>query len=104
MGLIPGLGRCLGGGNGTPLPIFLPGKSHGQRSLMGYSPYGQRESDMTEQLIMQGLIDNTDPYLNTSYKMFLYVKLNFVSLQWIIYVNILGLVFQTMAYNYCGKQ
>ena len=59
---------------------------------------------MTEQLIMQGLIDNTDPYLNTSYKMFLYVKLNFVSLQWIIYVNILGLVFQTMAYNYCGKQ
>ena len=59
---------------------------------------------MTEQLIMQGLIDNTDPYLNTSYTMFLYVKLNFISLQWIIYVNILGLVFQTMAYSYRGKQ
>lgn len=59
---------------------------------------------MTDQLIMQGLIDNTDPYLNTSYTMFLYVKLNFISLQWIIYVNILGLVFQTMAYSYCGKQ
>ena len=58
---------------------------------------------MTEQLITQGLIDNTDLYLNTSYKMFLYVKLNFI-LQWIIYINILGLVFQTIAYSYCGKQ
>ena len=58
---------------------------------------------MTEQLITQGLIDNTDLNLNTSYKMFLYVKLNFI-LQWIIYINILGLVFQTIAYSYCGKQ
>ena len=58
---------------------------------------------MTEQLITQGLIDNTDLYLNTSYRMFLYVKLNFI-LQWIIYINILGLVFQTIAYSYCGKQ
>ena len=71
---------------------------------MGYSPQGQKESDMTEQLITQGLIDNTDLYLNTSYKMFLYVKLNFISLQWIIYINVLGLVFQTIAYSYCGKQ
>ena len=29
-------------------PVFLPGKYHGQRSLVGYSPYGHRESDMTE--------------------------------------------------------
>ena len=28
--------------------IFLPGKSHGQRSLAGYSPWGLKESDMTE--------------------------------------------------------
>ena len=28
--------------------VFLPGKSHGQRSLAGYSPHGGRESDMTE--------------------------------------------------------
>ena len=26
-------------------PIFLPGESHGQRSLVGYSPYGHKESD-----------------------------------------------------------
>ena len=30
--------------------ILLPGKSHGWRSLVGYSPWGRKESDMTEQL------------------------------------------------------
>ena len=34
-----------------PTPVFLPGKSHGQRSLADYSPWGRKESDMTEQLI-----------------------------------------------------
>ena len=29
-------------------PVFLPGESHGQRSLGGYSPQGRKESDMTE--------------------------------------------------------
>ena len=33
-----------------PTPIFLPGKSHGQRNLVGYSPWGRKESDTTEQL------------------------------------------------------
>ena len=33
-----------------PTPGFLPGKSHGQRSLVGYSPRGPKESDTTEQL------------------------------------------------------
>ena len=31
-----------------PTPVFLPGESHGQRSLAGYSPWGHKESDMTE--------------------------------------------------------
>ena len=31
-------------------PVFLPGKSHGQRSLAGYSPRSHKESGMTEQL------------------------------------------------------
>ena len=31
-------------------PAILPGKSHGRRSLIGYSPWGCKESDMTEQL------------------------------------------------------
>ena len=29
-------------------PVFLPGESHGQRSLAGYSPQGRKELDMTE--------------------------------------------------------
>ena len=29
-------------------PVFLPGKSHGQMRLVGYSPWGRKESDMTE--------------------------------------------------------
>ena len=35
---------------GQPTPVFLPGEVHGQRSLTGYSPWGHKESDMTEQL------------------------------------------------------
>ena len=31
-----------------PTPVFLPEESHGQRSLVGYSPRGHKESDMTE--------------------------------------------------------
>ena len=30
------------------LPVFLPRESHGQRSLVGYSPWGHKQSDMTE--------------------------------------------------------
>ena len=33
-----------------PTPVLLPGKSHGQRSLVGYSPWGCKELDMTERL------------------------------------------------------
>ena len=35
-GSIPELGRSPGGGHGNP--VFLPGESHGQRGLAGYSP------------------------------------------------------------------
>ena len=31
-----------------PTPVFLPGEFHGQRSLAGYSPWGPKESNMTE--------------------------------------------------------
>ena len=33
-----------------PAALFLPGESHGQRSLAGYSPWGCKESDTTERL------------------------------------------------------
>ena len=48
VGSIHGLGRSPGVGNGNPTPVFLPGESHGQRSLVGYSPCSHKESDMTE--------------------------------------------------------
>ena len=31
-----------------PTPVFLPGESHGQRSLVGYSPWGRKESETSE--------------------------------------------------------
>ena len=38
-----------------PTPVFLPGEPHGQRSLVGYIPWGHKESDMTERLNMPAL-------------------------------------------------
>ena len=35
-----------------PTPVFLPVEFHGQRSLVGYSPWGHKESDMTERLTL----------------------------------------------------
>ena len=49
LGLIPGSGRSPGGGTWQPTPGFLLEKPHGRKSLMGYSPKGLKESDMTEQ-------------------------------------------------------
>ena len=54
VGLIPGSERSPGRGHGNPLqysffftPLFLPGELHGQRSLLGYSPWGHKEPDTT---------------------------------------------------------
>ena len=46
---ISGLGRPHKG-HGNPMLVFLPGKFQGQRSLVGYSPWGHTELDKTEQL------------------------------------------------------
>ena len=43
-----GQGKSPGGGNCNPLSVFLPGESHGQKSLTGYSPWGCKESDGTQ--------------------------------------------------------
>ena len=45
-----------------PTPVFLPRKSHGQRSLASYSPRGRKESDTTEQLHSTSLINNILTY------------------------------------------
>ena len=41
-----------------PTPVFLPGELHGQRSLAGYSPWGHKDSDMTERLCFFHLMLN----------------------------------------------
>ena len=50
--LIPGSGRSPGEGNGKSTPVLLPGKSHGQRSLVGYCPQSCKESGTTERLYL----------------------------------------------------
>ena len=56
LGSIPGLGRSLGGGHGKPLQYYYLRNTHGQRSIVGYSPWGRKESDMTEQLSAESLL------------------------------------------------
>ena len=55
LGSIPGLGRFPWRRKWQPTAVFLPGESHGQRSLAGYSPYspwGREATDTTEQLTL----------------------------------------------------
>ena len=46
--LDPWIGEILWGRVWQPTPVFLPGESHGQRSLAGYSPERHKESDTAE--------------------------------------------------------
>ena len=48
LGSIPGSVRMIPQSEKwQPTPVLLPGKSHGQRSLVGYGPWGRKESAMT---------------------------------------------------------
>ena len=49
-GFCPWVGKISWRMKWQPAPVFLPGKSHGRRSLVGYSPWGHEESDMVERL------------------------------------------------------
>ena len=50
LGSIPGLGRSPGGWHGNPLQYSCLENPHGQRSLVGHSPWGHKELDTTKQL------------------------------------------------------
>ena len=50
LGSIPGSGRFPWRSEWQSTSVFVPGESHGQRSLAGYSPWGCEELDTTEQL------------------------------------------------------
>ena len=47
-GFSPWVGKIPWRRKWQPTPVFLPGEAYGQRSLAGYSPWGHKESDMTE--------------------------------------------------------
>ena len=57
MGSIPGLGRSSGGGHGNPIQYSCLENVYGQRSLAGHSPWSCKESDMTEPLSTQDLLN-----------------------------------------------
>ena len=48
LGFDPWVGKTPWKREWHPTPVFLPGESHGQRSLVNYSPWGHKESDTTE--------------------------------------------------------
>ena len=52
-GFDPWVGQIPWRSKWQPTPVFLPGKSHGRRSLVGYSPRGRKELDATERLHFQ---------------------------------------------------
>ena len=55
-GFNPWVGKISWRRKWQPTPVLLPGKSHGWRSLVGYSPWGRKESDMTERLHFTSLL------------------------------------------------
>ena len=61
-----------------PTPVLLPGESHGGRSLLGYSPWGHKESDTTEQLHFTSLMITTP---------FSVLSFHNISQQWYIYIS-----------------
>ena len=56
LGSIPGLGRLPRGGHNNPLQYSCLENPHGQKSLVGYSPWGHKESDKSEWLSTQPII------------------------------------------------
>ena len=58
MGLISGLDRSSEYRKWLLTPVFLCGKSHGQRRLVGYSPWDCKESDKTKQITLSLLTTN----------------------------------------------
>ena len=58
-GLIPGPERFPWRRAWQPTPVFMPGNSHGQRSLVNCSPWGHKESDMNEQVGLLGRLNES---------------------------------------------
>ena len=56
---VPWVRKVPWGGKWQSTPVFLPGEFYGQRSLVGYSPWGRKELDVTEQLTLSLSLTHT---------------------------------------------
>ena len=79
LGLIPGWVRKIPWSRKwQPTPVFLPGKSHGQRSLMCYSPWDCKKSDMTEHACQTTYLANS--FFESQFNFFFLGKLFVIAL------------------------
>ena len=73
-----------------PTPVFLPGESHGQRSLVGYSPWGRKESDATEQLHFHFLpLTRSLFFFHVYYLLFIWLYQVFSCILWNLFPYVL---------------
>ena len=75
-GVDPWVGKILWRRKWHPTPVLLPGKSHGWRSLVGYSPWGHEESDTTERLHFTSQILNC-VFIVICFQVFFYFLFDF---------------------------
>ena len=59
-----------------PTPVFLPGDFHGQRSLVGYSPWGHKESATTQQLAHTHTVKYAKNIVHSPEGLVLFVKIS----------------------------
>ena len=59
-GFDPWVGKIPWGKKCQLTPVFLPGESHGQKSLVGYSPWGHKESDTAEHIHTRIFLNEID--------------------------------------------
>ena len=78
-GFDPWVGKVPWRRKWQPTPVILPGKSHGQRSLVGYNPWGHKESNTTERLLsLTQTVGEVMQILVTSFKRSLHALLQSV--------------------------
>ena len=67
-GFSPWAGKIPWSRKWQPTPVFLPGKFHGQRSLVGYNPWGRTESDMTAHTVFISQVTIVSPVVKKKEK------------------------------------
>ena len=77
LGLVPGVGRYPGGGHGNPLQYSCLENPQGQRNMVGYSPWGHKESDMTEQLSTFSSLSLQIPFFSSIPHHFMLIPMSF---------------------------